>query len=62
MKIIINENQELKLYNYILKENAIYLGDKENIILDWLNDNFKPMDLYNKDEFGLPKRTLGACL
>ncbi|MBR6516110.1 MAG: hypothetical protein IKT40_04570 [Bacilli bacterium] len=62
MKIVLNERQEKMLHKLILKEQANYLGDKENLILTWLNDNFKPMDLYNKDNFGLPKKSLGVCV
>ncbi len=62
MKIIINEKQEQLLHNIIVNEEAVFLGDKEDAILRWLNDNFKPMDLYGKDNFGLPKKSLGACI
>lgn len=60
--IILNEKQEKKLCEYIINEQAIYLGDKEKIILNWLNDNFKAMDLFSNDDFGLPKRSLGVCV
>lgn len=62
MKIILNEKQEKQLCNLIINEQAMYLGDKEEIILKWLNNNFKPMDIYNNDDFGIPKKSLGVCI
>lgn len=58
MQIIINERQELLLHKLMINEEARYLGDKEEIILKWLKNNFKLMDLYDKDEFGLPKKRI----
>ena len=62
MKIIINENQEQLLHNIIVNEEATYLGDKEDVIVNWLTSNFKAMDIYKKDDFGLPKKTYGVCV
>jgi hypothetical protein len=54
-KIIISEKAEQLLYNMILKEEKTYLGDKENIVRQWLNDHFKPMENETYDDMGLPK-------
>ena len=61
-KIILTEKQEEILINHILNENAEDWSKKENVILQWLNKYFKPMDLYDDDEYGLPKRKLGASI
>lgn len=54
-KIIISEKQEKKLYNSLLNEETTYLGDKEELVIKWLNDHFKAMENETSDEMGLPK-------
>lgn len=61
-KIILTEKQEKILCNYIINEDSSHFSEKEDIIIQWLNDNFKAMDLFGKDNYGLPKKQLGASI
>lgn len=53
-KIYINEKQEIHLFNNLLNEEAIYLGDKEDMVINWLDSKFKPMDIQGQDDLLLP--------
>lgn len=53
--IILSEKQELSLIKKILTEETVYLGDKENLVIDWLNKHFKPMEIQSTDGLSLPK-------
>lgn len=55
MTIILSENQEKKILSLIIKEEIVYLGDKEKIVMDWLNKHFKPMEIQTNDSLSLPK-------
>ena len=59
-KVIINEKQERLLFSHLLNEEAIYMGDKEELVINWLNSKFKPMDIQTKDELNLPKKGKAA--
>ena len=54
-KIIISEKQEKYLYNSLVNEEVSYLGDKEEVVIKWLNDHFKAMENEISDDMGLPK-------
>jgi Trp operon repressor len=59
-RIVINEKQERFLFNTLLNEEAIYLGDKEELVLNWLKSKFAPMDIQGKDDMSLPTIHRGA--
>lgn len=59
-RISINERQEQLLFSHLLNEEAIYMGDKEELVLDWLNSKFKPMDVQDVDELNLPRKGKAA--
>ena len=40
-KIIINERGETALFKHLLNEEVTYMGDKEDVVLKWLNNHFK---------------------
>ena len=54
--IILNENQISSLIKEILKEESIYMGDKENIVKQWLDNHFKQMEMDIVGENGLPTK------
>ena len=54
-KIIISEQAEHMLRNVLLNEELTYMGDKEDIVKQWLDDHFKAMENETSDEMGLPK-------
>ena len=54
-KIIISEKHEIFLYQSLVNEETSYLGDKEDVVIKWLNDHFKAMENEVNDEMGLPK-------
>ena len=54
-KIIISEKQEKYLYNSLVNEEVSYLGDKEEVVIKWLDDHFKAMENEISDDMGLPK-------
>lgn len=54
-KIIISEEAEHMLMRTIMNEEITYMGDKEDIIIKWLDDHFKAMENETSDELGLPK-------
>ena len=61
-KIILNERQENMLLSYLLSEETEHYSNKEELILQWLKNYFKPMDLFNDDEYGIPQKKLGASI
>lgn len=56
MKIILNEN---KIH---LIEEIVYLGEKEKVVLDWLNKHFKIITTQDTDELSLPKLKKSICV
>lgn len=54
-KIIISETLEKQLLKKLIFEELTYMGDKEKIVLDWLNNHFKAMENETYDDMGLPK-------
>ncbi len=54
-KIIISEEAEHMLMQTIMNEEITYMGDKEDVIIKWLDDHFKAMENETSDELGLPK-------
>ena len=42
------------MFNALLNEEAIYLGDKEKLVIDWLKSKFIPLDVQGKDDMLLP--------
>lgn len=54
-KIFITEKSEQKLINYILNEEITYLGDKEDIIIKWLNNRYLPMETETTNDMGDPQ-------
>jgi hypothetical protein len=54
-KIIISERLERLLFQTILNEEIAYMGDKEDIVVKWLDEHFKPMENETSDDMGLPK-------
>lgn len=59
MKIIITEQQEIKLISDLvhnnLNEETVYLGDKQKIVCSWLNKHFKIVNVQGVDNLHLPK-------
>lgn len=56
MKTIkITEHQEQTIIKSLINEELSYLGDKEEIVIKWLNNYFKPMENETFDDMGLPK-------
>lgn len=53
-RIVINEKQERFLFNTLLNEGATYLGDKEELVIDWLKSKFIPLDVQGQDDMSLP--------
>lgn len=54
-KIIISEKSEQMLLNYLLNEEVTYLGDKEDIIIKWLNERYLPMETETPNDMGDPQ-------
>ena len=54
-KIIISEEAEHMLMRTIMNEETTYMGDKEDVVIKWLDDHFKAMENETSDELGLPK-------
>lgn len=61
-KIILSENKEHKLFEYIINEEITYLGDKEELVKKWLSKHFKPMEIQTTDELSLPKKGKAVCV
>lgn len=54
--ITINECQMNKLYKWHLTENIEHFSEKESIVMQWLKNHYKPMDVEGNDKFGLPQK------
>lgn len=54
-KIIISEDAEKRLFQKLIKEELTYMGDKEDIVMKWLDNHFKAMENETSDDMGLPK-------
>lgn len=54
-KIIISEDAEKLLLQKLINEELTYMGDKEDIVIQWLNNHFKAMEQETFGENGLPK-------
>ncbi len=52
--IILSEKQERDLFENIINEEIAYLGDKEDLVLKWLNKHFKTVDMETTDNLTLP--------
>ncbi len=52
--IILNEKQMSSMLTHILKEESVYMGDKEDIVKTWLNNHYKQMEMDTIGENGLP--------
>lgn len=53
-KIIISENLEKQLIKKLLQEEVTYLGDKQDIIIKWLNSHFHITEVDEDGENGMP--------
>lgn len=54
-KIIISEKSERMLFSHLINEEITYMGDKEDVVMKWLNDYFIPTEHETEDEMGMPK-------
>ena len=52
--IILNENQMSFIIKQILKEEHVYMGDKEEVVKKWLDGHFKQMEMDIVGQNGLP--------
>lgn len=53
-KIIINEKKIRTLLQTCLTEETVYLGDKKDLVINWLNKHFMPLNIQVPDELSLP--------
>ena len=54
--IILNEKQMSSIIKQIIKEESVYMGDKEDIIKKWLDNHFKQMEMDIVGDNGLPTK------
>lgn len=56
-KIIINENKIPILVKSFLAEETVYLGDKKEMVVKWLQSHFQPIDVQKQNSLALPSKT-----
>ena len=56
MKTIILNEKQISLFLNKLHEETVYMGNKEQIVNDYLNANFKAMEMDKMDDNGLPNK------
>lgn len=52
-KIIISEKKEQFLFEYFINENAVFTGDKKELVKNFLTTYFKPADSEKENDFGV---------
>lgn len=55
--IILSETQEKKIVTQFLREEMINMGNKEELVQDWLTQHFKPIEVQSTNELSLPQIT-----
>jgi hypothetical protein len=53
-RIIISEQAEKRLLERLINEATGYLGDKEDLVMDWLNRHFKALEIDQQDNTSIP--------
>lgn len=55
-KICVTEQQMNRILLHGINEAIEHFNEKEQIVIDWLNNHYKAMDIEGSDENGLPQK------